>query len=216
MTNKQSSLQKKYAPMSSGQLKAVVSEYAAHFSGWTIIGDGTALVRRFGPIQQMIWFQKMRSASYRPSHGISSIILPEAHVRMLPQILDVKHREVDYRHHQSKIVGTSAAIEMQFRPNVRKTLDIAEVLALCKAEAFAMPDTANNMTMLAILSGWLGQDAEALGYCERILHCDLPKLAPMPEWEEGMRIFSRDLAEAAQAGQAQTFLRVAADAARDS
>lgn len=212
MNNKHSALQKKYAPMTTGQIKTVVLEYAGRFPGWTIFVDGTALVRRAGPIQQMVWFQKMRSAAYRPTHGISSIVLPGAYIRMLPQILDVKHREIDYGQHQAKIVGTIVAMETQFRPDIRKTLDISEVLSLCKDEAFGMPDTANNMTMLAILSGWLGYDDEAISYCERVVHCELPKLAPMPEWEKMMRIFSNDLAEAARVGHAQDFLRVAVEA----
>ena len=72
-----------------------------------------------------------------------------------------------------------------------------------------MPDTTNNMAILAILSGWLGRDAEALDYCERMQHCPLPKLAPMPEWEVTMRSFSRDLAGAIGAGRGKAFLEEA-------
>jgi hypothetical protein len=211
MTDKRIELLKKYTPMTKGQLKAVVSEYAARFPEWTIFVDGTAFVRRSGPIQQMIWFQKMSSAAYRPTHGISSLVLPEAHIRMLPQVLDVRHREVEHRWHDRKFTDTLAAMEEQFRPDIRKPLDIAEVLALCEAEAAVMPDTTNNMTMLAILYAWLGSETQALECCERMQHCPHPKLAPMPEWEEVMRTFGRNLAKAVQAGSAREFLESSVD-----
>jgi len=211
MNDKQAALLKKYTPMTQGQLKAVVTEYAARFPEWVIFVDGTAFVRRSGPIQQMIWFQKMNFAAYRPTHGISSLVLPEAHIRMLPQVLDVKHREVEHRWHDRKFADTLAAMEQQFRPDIRKPLDIAEVLALCEARAATMPDTTNNMAMLAILYAWLGRNTEALNCCERIQHCPLPKLAPMPEWEEAMRAFGYNLAEAVQAGSAREFLEAATE-----
>ncbi|WP_294293351.1 hypothetical protein [uncultured Sphingomonas sp.] len=210
MTDKQAALLKKYTPITKAQLKEVVAQYAAKFPDWVMFVDGTAFVRREGPIQQMIWFQKMSSASYRPTHGIRSLVLPEAFIRMLPQMLDVKHREVEHRWHERKFGATLTAMEQQFRPDIRKPLDIAEALALCEAEAAAMPDTTNNMTMLAILNAWLGCDAEALNRCERMQHCPLPTLAPMAEWEAAMRAFGRDLARAVEAGTARAFLEAAA------
>ena len=108
MNDKRATLLKKYAPMTKTQLKAVVSEYAASFPEWAFFVDGTAFVRRSGPIQQMIWFQRMSSAAYRPTHGMSSLVLPEAHVRMLPQVLGVKHREIEHRWHDRKFADTLA------------------------------------------------------------------------------------------------------------
>lgn len=209
MNDKQAALLKKYTPMSKGQLKAVVADYAARFPKWVIFVDGTAFVRRSGPVRQMIWFQKMSSASYRPSHGIGSLVLPEAHIRMLPQVLDVKHREVEHRWHERKFADTLAAMEQQFRPDIRKPLDIADVLALCETEAASMPDRTNDMAMLAILYAWLGRDTEALDCCERMQHCPLPTLAPMPEWEEAMRAFGRELASAVSVGGGRRFIEAA-------
>ena len=208
MTDKRASLMKKYTPMTKAQLKGVVAEYAARFPEWSIFVDGTAFVRRCGPIQQMIWFQKMSSASYRPSHGIRSLVLPDAFIRMLPQVLDVKHREVEYRWHERKFADTLAAMEQQFRPDIRKPLDIAEVLALCEAEAQSVPATTNNMAMLAILHAWLDHDDEALDRCERMQHCPMPTLAPMPEWEVAMRAFGLALAEAVRGRVGREFLEV--------
>lgn len=206
MTDKRTALLKKYTPMTTAQLKDVVAQYAAHFPEWVIFVDGMAFVRRHGPIQQMIWFQKMSSAAYRPTHGIRSLALPEAFIRMLPQILDVKHREIEHRWHERKFADTLTGMEEQFQPDIRKPLDIGEVLSLCESEAASMPDTTNNMTMLAILHAWLGHKAATLEYCDRIQHCLPPKLAPMPEWEDTMRGFGRDLAQAVQEGTARAFL----------
>lgn len=207
MTDKAARLKQRYAPMTKAQLKAVIADYAARFPEWELAHGGMAFVRNADPVQQMIWFQKMSSAAYRPTHVINTTALPMP--RMLSQILDVKHREVEYRLHEQKYANTLAAMEQQFRPDIRKPLDIAEVLALCEAEAGAMPDSTNNMTMLAILSAWLDRKAAALDYCERMQHCPLPTLAPMPEWEAAMRSFGRDLAGAIGAGRGKAFLKEA-------
>ena len=207
MTDKRSALAKKYAPMTKKQLQSVVIDYASHFPGWVLFPDGTALTRCSGPIQQMIWFQKMSSAAYRPTHSIGSLVLSCAHIRMLPQMLDVKHREVEVRWHGRKWRDTLTAMEEQFKPDIRKPLDIAEILVLCEAEA--RQDATNDLTMLAILYAWLGRDAQALDCCQRMQHCPLPKLAPIPEWEDAMRAFGIDLANAIRAGRAKQFLEAA-------
>jgi hypothetical protein len=211
MTDKTTRLKHRYAPMTKAQLKSVIADYAARFPDWELVHDGMAFVRGSGPVQQMIWFQKMSSAAYRPTHSIRALALPDAHIRMLPQIMDVKHREVEYRLHEQKFANTLAAMEQQFQPDIRKPLDIAEVLALCEARAGEMPDSTNNMAMLAILSAWLDRKAEALDYCERMQHCPLPTLAPMLEWENSMSTFGRALAKAVEAGTAREFLESAAE-----
>ncbi len=211
MTDKARAYLQKHKPMTKAQLKAVVADYAAKFPDWTLVHDGTAFVRNSGPIQQIIWFQTLKTGDYRPTHGISALTLWEAHIRMLPQMLDVRNRESSQNQHTTRMPNMLAAMEQQFKPDIHKPLDIAEVLALCETEAGAMPDTTNNMAMLAILNAWLGRDAEALDYCERVQHCPLPTLAPMPEWEEAMRNFGRDLAKAVGAGTAREFLESAAE-----
>lgn len=192
--------------MTKKQIKEVVAEYATHFPKWVVSSDRAGIVRESGPIQQEIWFHALRTGDYRPMHGISSLVLPEARIGMLTQLLDVRNRESTLKQHAARMPNMLAAMEQQFRPDVRKPLDVAEVLELCEAEAGSMPDTTNNMTMLAILSGWLGRDRDALAYCERIQHCPLPTLAPMPEWQDAMRAFGRELAEAVRSRNAKVFL----------
>jgi hypothetical protein len=128
---------------------------------------------------------------------------------MLPQLLDVRNRQSTQKQHAARMPNILVAMEQQFKPDIRKPLDLEEVLALCKAEAEAMPDTTNNMSMLAILCAWLDLKADALDFCERMQNCAMPTLAPMPEWEEKMRSFGRNLADAVRAGTSRQFLKSA-------
>jgi hypothetical protein len=139
---------------------------------------------------------------YRPTHVINTTVL--AQPRMLSQDLDVKHREVEHRLHEQKFANTLAAMEQQFRPAIRKPLDLEEVRTLCEAEARL--DSTNDQTMLAILYAWLDYRTEALNACDRMQFCPMPTLAPMPEWEEAMHAFGRNLAKAVESGSAREFL----------
>lgn len=187
-------------PMTEKQLKDVVAQYSSAFPNWTIV-QGIALIRENGPIQQMIWFQKMNYAAYRPTHVIKA--LPISMPRMLTQHLDIRHREIKYSLHESRWLGVVSAMEQQYKPDICKPLEVSGVLALCEAEA---RETTNDLVMLAILHAWLGQKAVAIKYCEQLQHCQLPTLAPIPEWEETMRNFGRDLAVAVHAGNERAVL----------
>jgi hypothetical protein len=101
--------------------------------------------------------------------GMSASALPM--VGMLPQMLDVRHRQATLRQHPDRKAAIVAAMEQQFRPSIQKPLDIAEILRLCEAEA---REAANDFAMLAILHAWLGQREEALSYCSRAQSCPPP------------------------------------------
>ena len=207
MTDKAALLKQRYSPMTKGQLKAVIADYAARFPDWMPVHKGMAIVRNSGPIQQMVWFQKMSSAAYRPTHVINSTALSMP--RMLSQMLDVKHREVEHRLHEQKFANTLAAMEQQFQPDIRKPLDMENVLELC--EAAARQDSTNDLAMLAILYAWLDRKPEALDACARMQSTVPPTLAPISEWEAEMKAFGRSLALAVEAGTAQEFLELAAE-----
>jgi len=191
-----------YKPMTEKQLKEVVAQYSKKFPGWTMV-QGVALTRESGPIQQMIWFQKMNYAAYRPTHVIKAI--PISLPRMLTQHLDIRHREVKYSLNDIKWLGVISAMEHQFKPDVRNPLDISEVLSLCEAEARG---TTNDLLMLAILHAWLGHKTEAIMCCEELQHCQLPILAPLQEWEETMRNYGRDLSIAIKEGNERALLEL--------
>jgi hypothetical protein len=196
-----------YERMTNKQLKGVVADYATAFPGWSLF-QGTAFVREYCPIQQMVWFEALRTGAYRPNHGVSALALPI--VRMLPRMLDVRHREAKLGQHQFRRPGIVAAMEQQFKPDIRKPLDIAEVLALCEAEG---RETTNDLTMLAILYALLDRREQALSSCARMQSTPLLTLAPIPEWEEEMMAFGCSLANAVEVGTAREFLEAAARSA---
>jgi hypothetical protein len=187
-------------PMTEKQLRDVVAQYFGEFPDWTMSG-GVAFVRESGPIQQMIWFQKMSYAAYRPTHVVR--VLPISLPRMLTQDLDVRHRETRYGLHEREWLGVVRAMEQQFKPDIRRPLDVADVLLLCEKEA---RNTANDLLMLAILYAWLGRKAEAHDCCEKLQVTPPPTLAPIPEWEASMRSFGRELAMAMEQGTERLLL----------
>lgn len=205
MTEKHSALREKYAPITKAQLKVVVVDYASVLPGWQVCPEGVSLVRSSGPVQQMIWFQRMSSASYRPTHVLNTTVLPMP--RMLNQVLDIRNREIPYRLHSQRVAETVAAMESQFSPGVRKDIDLMEVLDLCKIEARL--SSTNDLVMLGILNAWLGHRTEALRCCERMQHATLPALAPVPEWETSMREFGQSLARAIKNDVEVEFLKMA-------
>src|SRR4051812_17904395 len=104
-----------HKPMTDKQLREVVAQYASALPGWTLFQE-IALVRQSGPIQQMIWFQKMNYAAYRPSHVVKA--LPISMPRMLAQHLDIRNREIKYASHASQMVNVVSAMELQFMPSI--------------------------------------------------------------------------------------------------
>ena len=202
LTDKQRTLLKRAQRMTEGQLKKVVADYYGAFPGWKLSSDHTAFFRTQGPISQLIWFDKLSSAEYRPTHVINSTVLPQP--SMLHQFLDIRNRQIKLSQHEKALAGVVAAMEQQLRPSVRQPLDVGEVLELCKLEARS--DATGDLAMLAILFAWQGQNAEATAMCEQMQHCPLPQIAAMPEWEAAMRAFGRDLAAAIRAGKGRPFL----------
>jgi hypothetical protein len=196
----------KYKPMTQKQLKEIVADYASTFPNWEGLSNGSGFSRNVGPIRQIIWFQKMNYAAYRPTHVMNVTALPMP--RMLHQLLDVKHQTTEYSRHERDWRDVLAAMEQQFKPDIRRPLDVVEVLTLCETEA--RRDTTNDLAILAILHAWLGHDTEARAYCERMQRGSLPMIAPIPEWEEAMRSFGDDLAKAVDVGTAREFLDAAA------
>lgn len=192
----------KYKPLTKKQLIGVVSDYAALFPEWEVVAGGTGIARECGLVKQMIWFQKMTHAAYRPTHVINTTAI--SFPRMLHQLLDVRNREIAYRAHESKLRGVVIAMEQQFTLNIRRPLDVSEVLKLCEVEA--RRNVSNDLMMLAILYAWQGRDAEALEACTMIQVAPLPALASVPEQEEQLKTYGRSLASALKHGEARQFI----------
>ncbi len=192
-----------YMPLTKKQLSEVVDCYAATFSGWQLI-NGLVFARTHGPIVQHVGIDTLSYKAYRPWSGIRATALPT--VRMLHQLLDVKHRQVELRAHPTRWKDIVEAMEQQFRPPIRKPLDLREVRGLCEQAA---KESTNDLCMLAILHAYLGEKEQALSCCERMQTLPPPTLAPRLDWEERHKEFGRELRRAVEAGNERQFLDTA-------
>jgi hypothetical protein len=94
-------------------------------------------------------------------------------------------------------------MEGQFRPLVRKPLDLLDVKALCEKSA---QETSNDLCMLAILNSFLGNTQEAVALCKRVQEVPPPRIAPSLDYEEKRKGFARSLLTALSAGKERAFL----------
>lgn len=193
----------KIQPLTKKQLAEIVECYATVFPDWRLI-DGNRLERSFGPVVQQIGFEALRSGAYRPAMVMRALPLPT--VRMLHQFLDIKHVQILPRQHPVMWKSVVAAMEEQFRPSIRKPLDLREIKGLCEQEA---KESTNDLCMLAILNAYLGEKEKALACCERMQTLPPPTLAPRLDWEERHKEFGRQLRQAIEAGNERQFLDTA-------
>lgn len=196
-------------PITKRQLAEIVACYAMMFPDWKLV-EGDRLERSSGPIVQQIGFEALRSGAYRPAGVIWVSSLPT--VAMLHQFLDVKHRQILLREHASKWGAVVAAMEQQFRPPVRKPLDLYEIRSLCE---HAARGSTNDLCMLAILHAYLGENEKALSCCERMQALPPPSLAPRLDWEQRHKEFGQRLRAAIEAGNGRQFLDLAAATAAE-
>jgi hypothetical protein len=173
------------------------------FPDWKLT-EGDRLERSCGPIVQEIGFEALSFGPYRPMAVLWALPLPT--VSMLHQFLDVKHSHVRLRDHPQKWKDVVAAMEQQFRPSIRKPLDVGEIKVLCEQEALEKKESTNDLCMLAILNAYLGEDELALSYCRRMQTVPPPTLAPQLDWEERHKEFGRQLRQAIEQGKVREFL----------
>ena len=190
----------KIEPLTKKQLAKIVECYATVFPGWGIV-NGQVFARTSGPICQLVGIEVLRSGGYRPWAGIRA--LPVSDVRMLHQFLDIKHRQILPRQHPVLWTSVVAAMEHQFRPSIRKPLDLRELKELCEQEA--RPST-NDLCMLAILNAYIGERQQARTCCEEMEKVGPPTLAPRLDWEARHLEFGRQLKNAIEAGTERQFL----------
>ena len=130
----------------------------------------------------------------------------------MPQMLDVKHREVSRREHAEEWPKVLRAIEEQFVPDVRKPLDIVEVLQLAEEEA-SKGANGRYLNGVAALSAYVGQDDRAIEWCNRAEASfnEFGQATPCPDWMLKQADFTRSLREAIQNGRGKEFLAIASD-----
>lgn len=198
-------------PLTSKQMDMIVSDYQSELPSWSRL-HREVIGRESFPVRQTIWFQALRTGSYRPMHGVETIPLSPARPRMLPQMLTVRQRQLSLRQHETRQGEILQAMRDQFRPAIDEPLEIPEVLALCEAESRGV---FNDLAMLAILYAWLGRRGEARSCCLRLLGPAPPVIAPVPERDEAIRAFASALIKAIEAGNEKRFLQEPANGAAE-
>lgn len=183
------------------QLSEIVSCYARAFTDWNTV-SADRLIRFNGPLLQQIGFEVLRSGAYRPSSAIRVLIAPN--VVLLPQFLDISHREIFLREHPTKWERVVLAMEEQIRPSVRKPLEVKEVIELCTSLAAG---SANDICGLSALNAYVGNYDGALEYC-RLLDEKMFSIGrPLEEWEELYWQYTKGLATAILEGGVDSFLQ---------
>lgn len=198
-------------PLAKTELKEYFQVYRDAFPEWEA-DVPYSLSRTCGPITQTIGFQNLSYGAYRPSCGVRVIGPPDEGSELLPQLLDVKHREVSRREHSEKWPKVLQAIEEQFVPDVRKPLDIAEVLELAEEEA-EKGANGRYLSGVAALCTYVGQDDRAIEWCNRAEASinEFGHAMPCPDWMLKQVDFACSLREAIRSGHGKKFLAMASD-----
>lgn len=195
-----------YLPLTKRELKEFFASYRQAFPAWEVEND-VVLTRRHGPVKQIIYFEGLRYAAYRPGHSIELLIVIPGGCTLLQQHLDVKHREVERRQHSTKFSLVLKAMEDQFLPSIRKPLDVAETLWFAEEEADRDHiENINNSTALAVLNAYLGNSERACYWCDRVEQTAAQTRRPLADWEIRTRLYAIELQNAVKHGKEHDFL----------
>lgn len=195
-----------YQPLARKELKAFFEPYRRAFPDWQVEHD-VALTRKQDPLRQVIFFEGLRYAAYRPAHSIQLLINIPDGCGLLHQYLDVKNREVERGQHATKWPKVLKAMEEQFEPLIRRPLDVAETLVI--AEEAASRDRIENinyLTGLAALNAYLGNAERARYWCGRVENRAASLGRALADWETRKRHFVSELLQAMTTGEERDFL----------
>jgi hypothetical protein len=198
-------------PLSKRELDEFFQVYRDAFPEWEADAP-YALSRSRGPITQVIGFESLSYGAYRPTCGVVVVGPPDGGSTLLPQMLDVKHRQIERRQHQSEWPKILRAIEDQFVPDVRRPLDVADVLSLAEKEASGGVANLRYLNGLAVLSVYAGHDDRAIKWCDRAeASSSRVRRTSWPDWMVKQVAFARELREAIRTGRANELLTRAPD-----
>jgi hypothetical protein len=200
-------------PLSKKELKEYFQVYREAFPDWDVKHQ-VMLTRSAGPISQHIPFQSLSYGAYRPECMVDVVGPPDGGATLLHQMLDVKHRQVERRQHSTEWPKVLKAIEEQFVPDVRRPLEVAEVLRLAEEEA--LRDGISNeryLNGLATLNVHLGHDDRAVEWRDRAEASfkEFAEATPPPEWMLKQVEFARQLRDAIREGRGSEFLAETGD-----
>lgn len=141
------------------EMAAFVSDYQAAFPQWEAVG-GDTLVRVGGVVAQVIWFDRLRTGSYRPTCRVHVLAAPgeKGGTVVLSQFLGVKYRSITPRAHPGILESVVREIKSEIIPAISKPLDAVNVAELLSDRAYVRPVDAY---ALAFLYAALGRNDDA-------------------------------------------------------
>lgn len=188
------------------QLRGFFKDYRSAFPEWSVEHD-LLLTRMLGPVKQHIGFEALRYGAYRPSNSIDVAGTPGTG-QLVFQFLDVRHREVTAREHPTMWNSIVNAMEEQFLPDIRKPLDLVQVLQV--SEGWVKRErceTPNICSSLATLSAHLGDLDRSLRWCNRSSFLLANRGRGLSDWELKLNCFNEQLKNAIQNRQTHEFLQ---------
>ena len=192
-------------PLTKAELIDYFQVYRNAFPDWAVEHQ-VVLVRSHALIRQSIAFEALRSGAYRPSCSIHVAGPPDGS-QLLFSFLDIKHRDVRRREHDTKWPLMITAMEEQFLPPIRKSLDIEHVLWLSEKEVVQdSVDHINHSTGLAVLNAYVGNAQRALYWCDRVEKRATALGSQLAAWEIRKRLFTSELRRAIEAGKDREYL----------
>ena len=195
-----------YQPLSKMELKSFFEPYRQAFPDWSVEHD-LMLSRQNGPIRQGIFLYGLSYAAYRPEHFIEiQFAIPDG-CSLLNQSLDIKHRQVERREHETKWPLVLKAMEEQFLPPIRQPLNVTEVLRFAEEEAARdRIENINYLTGLAVLNAYVANAERAIYWCCRVEESAANLGRPLGDWETRKRLFILELQHAIKTGKEREFL----------
>lgn len=141
------------------QMREIVAEYSSQFPSWTVVGFD-ALVRFNGAVAQLIWFDRLRTGTYRPTCRVHVLVAPSESggTVVLTQFLNIKHREISLQNHQKMINSVTTSIKSEIIPAVSRPIDASNIAELLSDRPIVRPV---NAYALAFLCASLGRNDDA-------------------------------------------------------
>lgn len=145
--------------LTSKEIGSIVLDYQLHLPDWEIVG-GDTLLRTAGPVAQSIWFDRLRTGTYRPTARVHVLAAPDemGGTVVLPQFLGIKNKEVSARSHMKQLPAVIAALRSEIAPSIEKPLDANVVVELAVMRSHGRPAGAY---AIACLFAAIGRVAEA-------------------------------------------------------
>lgn len=147
------------------EIGSIVRDYQAHLAGWQSVGSDT-LLRVSGPVAQAIWFDRLRTGAYRPTARIHVLSAPDSSggAVVLPQLLNVRIRQIASQEHQRKLPNVIAALRAEVLPPIDEPLDASAVVELAASQSKGRPASAYAVACLCAALGrsedarrWIGE-----------------------------------------------------------